>query len=180
MFFLRKLLPPQVHTVKIPKQEPGPSMSPQAWQQYFAARLHRGNTDNAALNEAQKYVRLHVPHHNYGGVTSEYVDDLLSLLPHSLQGTGLQVRTQWLSVNPSMMWDVVQDSQSSRCLGILVAKPLCPCCAACAHTTQLSILCVLLHASCVFFALPAVSESGRGAYMHLQRLEFGFAPLSRG
>lgn len=91
--FLRKLPPLQVHTVKIPKQEPGPSMSPQAWQQYFAARLHRGNTDNAALNEAQKYVRLHVPHHNYGGVTSEYVDDLLSLLPHSLQGTGLQVRT---------------------------------------------------------------------------------------
>ena len=91
--FKKKLLPLQVHTVKIPKQEPGPSMSPQAWQQYFAARLHRGNTDNAALNEAQKYVRLHVPHHNYGGVTSEYVDDLLSLLPHSLQGTGLQVRT---------------------------------------------------------------------------------------
>ena len=114
---LRKLLSPQVHTVKIPKQEPGPSMSPQAWQQYFAARLHRGNTDNAALNEAQKYVRLHVPHHNYGGVTSEYVDDLLSLLPHSLQGTGLQVRTRCLSMHPSMTWDIVWDSQSSRALG---------------------------------------------------------------
>ena len=142
--FVRTLLPPQVHTVKIPKQEPGPSMSPQAWQQYFAARLHRGNTDNAALNEAQKYVRLHVPHHNYGGVTSEYVDDLLSLLPHSLQGTGLQVRTH--SVLAALH---VRMQLNSAC---------CACC------SRLSV-----HTSCFACRLTV---SGRGVYVHGQQLEF--------